>query len=181
MLSVDAASSGAAPQAFPETHGMYELANRLGITVAEAQQLREGDVMQRFHPSSGRPYKIIPGEVYAAGEEISFTEPDHDHPPIVGLSSDILHRGFKTRDDFELAKFMLDAGLNGPLKERLLDIIHKAQRNELDVTISSLADLDRSWEIAMLHEVPVSLLATVLVAFASTCSFRRFHSSSAMS
>ena len=76
-------------------------------------------------------------------------------------------RGFKTRDDFELAEFALDAGLNEGLVNRLFKIISRVCSGESRLTFSSYRDLNDAWSVAEEMEVPVSSSVNCTTAYKS--------------
>ena len=132
----------------PYTYEVYERARAFGISAREFATLQVGDVKCVYHPHSGKPYKIIPvADHQSVNPSLERERIKKTHP----------HRGFHTRDDFELAEFVLDAALNTKLVRRLFTIFNKALDGKSAVTMRSAAELDDAWKVAATSEVPVGV------------------------
>ena len=134
-------TAGRPPNAFcgPFAHAIYQRASGLGLTVIEAAELEVGDVKCVYHPASGKQYEVISAETFQT------SEPAADQELLVETWP---HRGFDTRDDFELAEFMLDARLNTKLSHRLFQILNKALDGESSISLRGVDQLNAAWEIA---------------------------------
>ena len=129
------------------TDDISQRASDLGITVQEAKDLQEGDVKVLFHPASGKPYEIITADVYQRRAEVAKDFPWLDPEP--------WRRSFGTRDNFELAEFVLDAALNDNLTNRLFKIIERVRQGISDLTYTSARELNNAWAVATAGETQV--------------------------
>ena len=64
---------------------------------------------------------------------------------------------FETRDDFELAEFILEAALNEDLTTRLFKIINRIWDGSSDLTYRSSRELNDIWQLASATDIPVSI------------------------
>jgi len=71
---------------------------------------------------------------------------------------------FNSREDFELAKLMLEASLSQQQCSRLLNIIQKCAKGSGSITLSSYGDMQSRWENAssLLTSVSTSLFTIYL-------------------
>lgn len=121
-------------------------AAQLGVTFEEARNLREGDIKVEYHPASGKRYQILSHSAYNKEQEQIDASATEKTP----------WRGFSTRDDFELAEFVLEAGLNEALVRRLLKIIDRVREGESELTVNSYKDITEGWAAVAECETPVS-------------------------
>ena len=122
------------------------------------------DIRIIHHPSAEREQDVYSFDIYCSGGESNPTE-DHlrrfahmDH-----TSTDRPWRPFASRIDFELAEVILDAHMNGPQVERIFDILHRVNIENLrpidtnrassthlseSLTLRSRSDLAQIWDLA---------------------------------
>lgn len=91
-----------------------------GPSLDQATQAREGDVMLVYHPHSERRTEVVNAAQYRAMNKA----PDDT---ALRLPSGSPWAPFPTKLDFEVAKWMLDAGLNKPLVERGIALFKRCQ------------------------------------------------------
>ena len=88
------------------------------------------DVRVEYHPSSGRRAEVFKSNKYPplAPEGSTIVEPEPWAP-------------FRTREDFEFAEAVLDAGMNKKQMAALIKLFHKCIKGDGSFTISSPKDL----------------------------------------
>ena len=81
---------------------------------------------------------------------------EHDRPPVdLSSFSDAPWAPFASRDDFELAKIFLEAGLSRTHINSLLSHISKAKAGKSKVSFSSYSDVEKVWEMGSLDHAEV--------------------------
>lgn len=95
------------------------------------------DIRTEYHPHSTLPPRIDRFEEYGR---------EDDHPRPTSADCHPLD-GFGTRAEFDFAELALEAALNHPQIDRLLEIIDNI-RNGAPFTFHKYKDVETAWEIA---------------------------------
>lgn len=105
------------------------------------------DIKTEFHPTSGRPTKIVAFEDYA-----------HDNLPDTIPQDKCPWAPFESRLDFEIAELSLEAALNHSQLNKLINLVHSAAKKDPDnsFNIKSAGDMKKKWEEASHLRTPVS-------------------------
>ena len=128
---------------------VWKRAERLEITIEDAERLQEGDVKVVYHPSSGKPYEIISQRAYQ--EKVKKPQqPELNREPWRDI--------FDNKDNFELAELILNAALNDNLINRLFKIIGHIHDRTSQLIYTSSCKLNEAWNLASSLDTPVSCL-----------------------
>jgi hypothetical protein len=103
----------------------------------------------QFHPHSGRPL-----------ETQTFMDYSYKHgssrlPPV---NAEPWRPFFNTREDFELAEILMEAGVSKGHSDRLLKLFKKCLSGNGALTYSNYSDIKNSWDRAAAQLTPVSLI-----------------------
>ena len=102
--------------------------------------MNDSDIKVEYHPKAKKPAKIYCFESYNSA--IPDCEPENiaiDPEP---------WKPFRTRLDFELAEFIIDAHLNVPQTKQLLSLIRTCTETPNAFTIKDPKELSQTWEHA---------------------------------
>lgn len=101
------------------------------------QTCDNNDVRVEYHPSSGRLAEVFKSNEYPplAPDASTIVEPEPWAP-------------FRTREDFEFAETVLDAGMNRKQMSALIKLFHKCIKGDGSFTVSSPKDLFDTLNVA---------------------------------
>jgi hypothetical protein len=67
---------------------------------------------------------------------------------------------FNTREDFEFAEILMEAGVNKGHSDRLLKLFKKCLSGDGTLSYNNYSDVKTSWDRAAVQLTPVSLITT---------------------
>lgn len=102
-------------------------------------ELEVDDMRTEYHPKTGRSPVTVHFDEYGKDEKTPFDDGPPDSEP---------WKPFRTRLDFDVADFALEAALNKGQTTRLLDLLNRCAEHEEEVTIRSAKDLQDTWDRA---------------------------------
>ena len=112
------------------------------------------DVMIEYHPHSERATIVTPlHELKREGDAKPVKVPKEEEP---------WKKGFRTRIDFDVCTFALDARLNKKQTSSLLKLLKAVAENPKDLTVQTLKDVDTAWNRASSNVAKVIQLATYI-------------------
>ena len=100
-----------------------------------------------YHPDSGRPEERQTLADYSHTQQSSNLPPVNDEP---------WRPFFNTREDFEFAKILMEAGVSKGHSDRLLKLFKKCLSGNGTLTYSNYSDIKSSWDRAAEKLTPVS-------------------------
>lgn len=106
------------------------------------------DIRTEYHPRSGRAPVIASFEQFGKTETLVDTEPPVNMCPWTP---------FRTRLDFEMAEFILDAALNERQTKTLFSLLDRVAGKYEEFTITNHDDLKNMWKLASKKCVEVRL------------------------
>ncbi|KAL1712551.1 hypothetical protein EV715DRAFT_277922 [Schizophyllum commune] len=116
------------------------------------------DIKIEYHPNSQRRAETVP--LHRLVRERDRKPPD---PP---LESKPWEKGFRTRLDFEVAAFALEAQLNNDQSASLLKLLKSAAERPKDLTVQTPKDLSDGWDLAeKTAKIPKFVTETVTATF----------------
>jgi len=102
-----------------------------------AQTHQDSDIRVEYHPSSGRQTGTFkPNEYHQSVPDCNTTSEPEPWAP------------FRTREDFEFAEMVLEAGMTRGQVKALIKLFHKCIKNEGSFTISKYKDLEKTFKVA---------------------------------
>lgn len=124
------------------------LSAELDPTIGTSGGLHADIYTTTYHPHSGRQPETQNFTDYSRKCE-SLNPPPNDEP---------WRPFFNTREDFEFAETLMEAGLSKGHTDRLLKLFKKCLRGDGTLTYSNYSDVLASWDLAANRLTPVSLI-----------------------
>ncbi|KAL1762610.1 hypothetical protein FB107DRAFT_267837 [Schizophyllum commune] len=116
------------------------------------------DIKIEYHPNSQRRAETVP--LHRLVRERDRKPPD---PP---LESKPWEKGFRTRLDFEVAAFALEAQLNNDQSASLLKLLESATKHPEELTVRTPKDLSDGWDLVeKTAKIPKFVTETVTATF----------------
>lgn len=113
--------------------------DQMGSSSHPTADYQDDDIRIEYHPSSGLATRIIKLDEYresAKGSHDSDVDPEPWAP-------------FRTREDFEFAELMLEAGMTKAQVEQMIKLVHKCiEKGNGSFTISNHKDMSDMFDIA---------------------------------
>ena len=123
-----------------ESQPLYEPLPQLS-----ASEANEDDIKTEYHPNSNIPETIKPFEEFGFRKLAEHKPPQNFYP----------WRPFRTRLDFEVAEFSLNAGLSENLTSSLIGLLEKCSQHKDNFTVKSSKELNELWNIASVKNLNV--------------------------
>ena len=103
------------------------------------QTHQDSEIRVEYHPNSGRHADIFEPDQYCK------SVPDSD---CNAMSEPEPWAPFKTREDFEFAEMVLEAGMTRGQVKALIKLFHKCIKKEGSFTISKYKDMENTFKVA---------------------------------
>lgn len=106
------------------------------------------DIKVEYHPHSKRPPAVTPFDNFSRRSPL----PEALNEPSAPLKTPPWSP-FRTRLDFEVASFALDAGLKEEHVNMLLSLLGRCTKGDEQLTLGSSEDINHLWDLAA-HRAP---------------------------